>query len=71
MEVLCPKLFRSVEESDGTVWTFDGEEGIVKGTMWITVASRADVREPPHLKFEKAHIDTLGWNYTGYHHLDV
>ena len=53
VEVPCPRFIRTVEATDGTRWTYDGEEGTEKGTMWITVAVRGTVGETSHLKFEK------------------
>ena len=67
VEVPCPRFIRTVESTDGTGWTHEGEEGTEKGTMWFTVAVRGKFGETPHLMFEKAHVYTLGWNYTGFH----
>ena len=61
VEIPCPKMLRAVVDAEGhTFWTFDGDGGTDKGPMWITVADRADVRQMPQLKFEKAmwiHVD--------------
>ena len=45
-------------------------QATAKGTMWITVAQRSTRDETPQLFFEKAKFDTLGWDYTAYHHMD-
>ena len=70
VEVPVPKFIMTAPDTGGEPWTYNGFEGTEKGTMWITVATRFTAAETPRLLFEKAKIDTLGWNYTGYHDLD-
>ena len=36
----------------------------------MTVVRRFSPEDKPTLFFEKARLNTLGWNYTGHHHLD-
>ena len=38
--------------------------------MWITVAKRYNTDDEPWLVMEKANVHTMGWKYTGYHHMD-
>ena len=69
-EVPVPKFVHVVTSSNGDEWLFNGFDATDKGTMWITVAQRGSPSETPKLLFEKAKLNTLGWDYTGYHHLD-
>ena len=59
-----------MESANGDEWHFNGFEFTDMGTMWITVAQRMTTDETPRLFFEKAKLNTLGWDYTAYHHLD-
>ena len=69
-EVPGPKFQRTMTSANGDEWYFNGFEATARGTMWITVAQRMTRDETPKLFFEKAKFDTLGWDYTAYHHLD-
>ena len=56
--------------SDGSEWYYNGFQATTKGTMWITAAQRVNQTETPTLFFDKAKFNTLGWDYTAYHHMD-